>query len=380
MAETMLLIYLDLTGYSKNNELIQLDFFKKFQQEIDSILYEELTNITSRAIAIPTGDGMIIGLTDSSDKHIKAVDFVFRIFKWCHENGYGMRCSVHAGPVHPVVDINRQNNIIGNSVNDAARMLAGTDDNTIVISKEFFRRFLQHDNQNFDDIIKIPGSEIRIEMLDEDTVLDKHSNIHNVVSVKITDGESTYGMDGKILTRHYTRLYAKDYPKAQSREKFIEQIENASHVVLYGIYHPNLIDILSSLKLKSRNSISFDVYFASSDLSKQLTNFFGQTDKIFDIEKRNETIIYIKSWAEKNLDFVTVNVYEYTDFPTFGLSAINFHQQDSGFIHASHYINSIKPEETPYIELAWKTKRPHPLYSFYSHIITNRIEKFRNVI
>jgi hypothetical protein len=186
MQATMLIIYLDLTGYSKNNELIQLDSFRSFQREIDRILYEELTNIASRATAIPTGDGMIVGLVESDRSHKKAIESVFRVFQWSAENGFQMRCSIHAGPVHAVVDINRNNNIIGNAINDAARMLAGTDDNTIVISHEFFRRFLTNGSSNLDDPISVPDSDLIIRRLDEDSVLDKHSNVHKVVSVSIT--------------------------------------------------------------------------------------------------------------------------------------------------------------------------------------------------
>lgn len=380
MPSNMLLVYLDLTGYSKNNELMQLDFFRSFQKEIDQILYEELTNVASRATAIPTGDGMIIGLSESPTAHVKAMELVFRVFQWTKREGYGIRCSIHAGPVHPVVDINRQNNIVGNSVNDAARMLAGTDDNTIVISQDFYRRFFASTNDPNTDNLPVAGSDLTMKRLDEDTVLDKHSNVHHVVSVELSKGGESYGGDGKILTRHYTRLYAHDFPKKQSRNQFIERISGASHVVLYGIYHPNTPDILSAIDLTVDTKIDIDIYFASADINDELQDFFVPNGPAMELSTRDDSLNRIRSWARAHKSQVQIGLYEYRKLPTFGLSAIDYRSQDHGFIHVSHYIRGVEPEETPYIELTWKTKKPHPLYQFYSKVISGTVERERTQI
>lgn len=125
MAETSILIYFDLVGYSKNNEIIQVDFFKGFQKELHHLLYDEIMAPEQEAILIPTGDGMIIGLKENekNERYLRAIEVVVKVFKWSEMNNVGLRCAVHVGSVNRLKDINRQDNIIGNTINDAARML-----------------------------------------------------------------------------------------------------------------------------------------------------------------------------------------------------------------------------------------------------------------
>ena len=84
--KSYIIIYLDLVGYSKNNEPIQVDLFKKFQKQIHHVLYDEI--IQEKCILIPTGDGMIIGLEDDTlNAYLLSLELVTDIIDWTKKNG-----------------------------------------------------------------------------------------------------------------------------------------------------------------------------------------------------------------------------------------------------------------------------------------------------
>ena len=136
MKEVYFIIYLDLVGYSKNNEPIQVRFFKKFQREIHHLLYDDIIN--HDCILIPTGDGMIIGIKNSNDDDfLKSIDIVVGIINWANQNNSKLRSSIHVGDVNLLIDINKNKNIVGNTINDAARMLSGAEDGSNNSKQDF---------------------------------------------------------------------------------------------------------------------------------------------------------------------------------------------------------------------------------------------------
>jgi hypothetical protein len=386
MQRDAIIIYLDLAGYSKNNELIQVDFFNSFQQEIHYVLYQEINSPQKNVILIPTGDGMIIGLLvaeDGSSKVEAAFKLVVRIFQWTANNESAIRCSLHSGSVNTLRDINRQDNIIGNSVNDAERMLSGADVNTIVISKTFFDKYIRRPDWEFNTDYRLANSPYNYRILDEDYIHDKHNQVHRVLTVAIRKNGEVFGEKGQLLTRYFSRMFSHEYSKiANLRESFLPKIQLAQEIDLFGIFHPNTPKILENIQASSAKRVNVRVYYAADGLADEITKFFESESSNLKLSTKKSSLSAITQWIEQHesKSFIALRIYEYVDIPSFGASAIDINDSGNGFIHISNYLRGVAPEETPYVELYWKTRTKPPLYDFYLNYLRDRVLGKGNII
>lgn len=378
MSETSILIYFDLVGYSKNNEIIQVDFFKGFQKELHHLLYDEIMASEQKAILIPTGDGMIIGLKENekNDRYLRAIEIVIKVFKWSEKNKVGQRCAIHVGSVNRLRDINRQDNIIGNTINDAARMLGGADDGSIVVSKDFFYKYLRSSEWTI-GIEYILPNDYMFTLLDEDVVIDKHSEVHTVFSIELKDKDGyKCGGEGRILSKYDFTIYSKEYPKLKNmEERFFSIVRNGEDINLVGIYHPNTPKILDNIYAKGNKIVTLNIYYAADSLREEIKAFFGSDSGNLDFTNKEKSISEVKEWQEKysGKEYVNLNIFEYQAVIPLGAATVDINTYGKGFIHVSNYLKGVRPEDTPYIELMWKTRKTTPLYAFYSNYLKKQI-------
>ena len=374
MKEVYFIIYLDLVGYSKNNEPIQVGFFRKFQREIHHLLYEDI--LKNDCVLIPTGDGMIIGIKNDKDDHyIKCIDLVINIIDWALNNESRMRSSIHVGDVNLLTDINKNKNIVGNTINDAARMLSGAEDDSIIISKSFHDKYLRNGRVVIGKNNEI-NKDISFVLIDEDSIIDKHSFEHNVYNVIFIKGEKKYGKECKILTKYFTTVYSSDYPKKDNlRDSFFNRVENCSELILFGIYHPNTPKILEKISHNNFRRIQIQIYFASDELENEIRSFFNSSDTGLTTSTKRESLKLINKYKSENPK-LDIKIHEYKSFYPFGFSMVDKDVKGNGFIHFSNYLTGIIPADTPYIEVEYKTNIFPPLYKFYKDYISNL---FRNI-
>ena len=373
MKEVYIIVYLDLVGYSKNNEPIQISFFKKFQRELHHILYEDI--IKNDCILIPTGDGMIIGIKNDQDfDFLKSINLVIEITKWAHLNNSELRSSIHVGDVNLLIDINKNKNIVGNTINDAARMLSGADNNSIIVSKSFYDKFLRKEAVVIGENCSI-NKEISFIIVDEDTIIDKHSFEHNVYNIVFIENDVEYGNKCKIITKYFTPVYSTDYPKKENlRKSFFKRVSRCTELVLFGIYHPNTPEIIENITSNDYRDIKIEIYYASDALEDDILKFFGTKNNDYKIETKKKSINKLLEMKDLNPKLI-IDLYEYNSFFPFGFSMIDKDIKGCGFIHFSNYLNGIVPANTPYIEVEYKTNVYPPLYKFYKDYIENILTK-----
>ncbi len=299
MKEVYIIVYLDLVGYSKNNEPIQITFFKNFQRELHHILYEDI--IKNDCILIPTGDGMIIGIKNNQDfDYLKSIYLVIEITKWAHSKDSKLRSSIHVGDVNLLVDINKNKNIVGNTINDAARMLSGADDDSIIVSKSFYDKYLRSGTVVIGENNPI-NEKISFIIVDEDIVIDKHSFEHNVYNIVFINDGIEYGNKCKILTKYFTPVYSSDYPKKENlRKAFFKRVKRSTELVLFGIYHPDTPGIIENITSNNYRDIKIKIYYASDELEDTILNFFDTTNVEYKIKTKKESIKKILKIKELN--------------------------------------------------------------------------------
>jgi len=381
MAENYVLIFFDVVGYTKNSETEQIKLFMGFQKELDRILYDEIMSTSHAAVFIPTGDGMIIGLKEDDikpKKYQSAIEVISDIYKWSDECGVSLKCSIHVGSVNRLKDINRQYNIIGNTINNASRMLGGADNDSIIISKEFFYNYIRRGDYCVGDEFHLPNG-CSIKLLDEDVVVDKHGESHNVFSVQLKTMDGfTCGGEGRILSKHDITVYTKEYPKLKiMNEKFFSIVRSGTDIHLIGIYHPNTPSILKNIRTSDSKTVDINLYYAPNALQEEIETFFNSRTGNLDFKKKEKSIREVKAWYEGfcGKENVNLQIYEYKTMPSFGASLVDIGIQGKGFIHVSNYVRGVIPQDTPYIELHWKTQRMSPLYRFYSTYIRKKFQE-----
>lgn len=376
MASSYIVVYLDLVGYSKNNDPIQVNLFKKFQKEIHHILYEEI--LDESCVLIPTGDGIIVGIENKriDISYLRSFDLVTGIIRWTKSNSCNVRCSIHVGDVNILKDINRMKNIVGNTINDASRILSGSNDGGIIISKLFFETFLVSKDYKFGKKIQINDSWHYV-ISDEDTVIDKHSKEHNVYNIVLYEKDIAYGSLEKILTKYSANIYSTEYPKKKNlTESFFAKVESAVELDFIGIYNPSLPHILEKLDFSVPRHVNITILYASDKLTSSLEEFFGSSTENLDWKRKAESLQNIVEWHSKNKhkESIQLKIFEYDRILPFGASMVDKGIQNKGFIHVSNYFPKVLPALTPYIEVEWKTNNMPPLFSFYSRYLKSLLQ------
>jgi hypothetical protein len=376
-----IIVYLDLVGYSKKQETVQLDLFKSLQKEVSYILNNRTSD--DNTIAIPTGDGMIIGLKDDlQDTYLEVLNFIVNIYQWETKTNEKLRVSIHVGTINIIEDINGNNNMVGDIINNTSRMLDGAQDGSLVISKEFGELYLNAKDIALEDEIAIDDT-LSFKLIDEDSIIDKHGFRHFVYGVVIHKNGTQYGQKTRILNKYFTNIYSTDYPKQQNLvSSFLTKVKNCSTLTLFGIYQPSVLKIIECIDITENKTVVINIYYASDRLKNEIEYFFNETSNNLDVSKKSESQKSINKWHQNHRykKNIKINILEYQEFYPFGFSMIDHDISQKGFIHFSNYLPQVIPEDTPYVEVEWKTKNMPPIYRFYYDYIKENILENKNIL
>ena len=363
----LFIIDLDLVNYSTTSGIKQSDFFVDFQSQIILILKSlKIRN----CIKIPTGDGMILGIPENDIKttFIKCTDFVIRLTNWAKEHSYSFRAAINYGNACIIKDVNHNKNLVGNLINDTARIISAGDSGAIIIHENVYKECLRS------EIAYIKEHDFSI--FDEATVLDKHHFTHHVYSLHITYGGKTYGSNNKIHLNYITQVEAPDIPKDENLKNiFFERIKKATEITFYGIYNPSVSSTLKNLDVSDSRKVKVTVIYAADSLEDNIRDFFGSSTDKLDFSNKQKSIDDVKSWLNSLPSGHNVNLklFEYDFMPNFGASFIDSDISGKGFIHISNYLRGVLPKDTPYFELNYHANKMPFLYKFY-------YEHFKNIL
>jgi len=261
-------------------------------------------------------------------------------------------------------------------------MLSGANDGSIVISKEFYEKYLKRFASNSNTIIPI-NDIFSFNLIDEDSVIDKHGYEHFIYSIVLYKENVAYGIESKILNKYFTNIYSTEYPKKENfYNSFIEKVKHCDSLVLFGIFHPSTINILKNIDTNANKEIHVDIFYASDILLDEIKNFFKTNIDELNIKSKKQSLQDITTWYRQhpNKKNIKLRIFEYQMFYPFGFSMINGNIPKKGFIHFSNYILGVLLEHTPYVEVEWKTNNMPPIYKFYHDYINSIVVKQKNII
>jgi tetratricopeptide (TPR) repeat protein/class 3 adenylate cyclase len=127
--KTAHILFLDIVGYSKlkaNQQVKAIDTLNRIVESVIASLPLE------RRLALPTGDGMAIAFLENPESPLLAA---CRIAPKVMEAGIPLRMGMHIAPVYVVKDIKQEENIVGDGINLAQRVMDCGDAGHILASK-----------------------------------------------------------------------------------------------------------------------------------------------------------------------------------------------------------------------------------------------------
>ena len=161
-------LFFDVVGYTKQSVNKQIKVKKQFNQLLSDCLTAQSDD---DRIILDTGDGAAIGFLQHPEDALK-VAMQFR--KTVMANGHNdfpdliVRVGIHLGPVNIIQDVNGQNNMVGDGINDAQRVMSFAGIDQIYISRSFYD-FVSRLSDEYTDLFQYRGLQ-----------QDKHGREHPV--------------------------------------------------------------------------------------------------------------------------------------------------------------------------------------------------------
>ena len=176
-------LFIDIVGYSKQTVAEQLELKRK----CNSLLAEALGNISERSrIILDTGDGAAVTFFGAPENAL------FAALRTADGSGdLPLRLGVNLGPIRVVKDLNGQENVVGDGINVAQRVMSFCEPDQLLVSRSFYEvaRRLAPD---YVDLFVRHGEHA-----------DKHQRTHEVYSLVADARTRLSGQEAEWLERTY---------------------------------------------------------------------------------------------------------------------------------------------------------------------------------
>jgi len=123
-------LFLDIAGYSQLGVSDQI----KLKQKFNEVLAGSLADMEARdRVVIDTGDGAAIAFLDDPERALFAAIAIFD-----NVGELPVRMGINLGPVYLAKDINGQDNVIGDGINVAQRVMSFAQKRELLVSRSFY--------------------------------------------------------------------------------------------------------------------------------------------------------------------------------------------------------------------------------------------------
>jgi serine/threonine protein kinase len=174
------LMFLDIVAYSK----CSVDEQFSLKSEFNQIIASKLSHIPQDSrITLDTGDGAAICFMGDPEEVLHAAEEIQGLL--LAQQRLQVRMGLHIGPIRVLNDLNNRNNLIGDGINVAQRVMSFAENNQLVVSRAFY------------DVVSCltDNAARRFRHLGEH--LDKHDRAHDLYEV-ISGAEETDPADKTI--------------------------------------------------------------------------------------------------------------------------------------------------------------------------------------
>jgi tetratricopeptide (TPR) repeat protein/class 3 adenylate cyclase/TolB-like protein len=131
--EMAYVLFTDIVGYSRLATDTQQNLVRRFQRIVRETAEFQRAQKDDRLVSLPTGDGMALAFFTDPESPIRCSLAIATALKTVPE--IQLRMGLHAGPVYRVKDINGNQNVAGEGINIAQRVMDCGDAGHILLSK-----------------------------------------------------------------------------------------------------------------------------------------------------------------------------------------------------------------------------------------------------
>jgi class 3 adenylate cyclase len=156
-------LFLDIAGYSQKGVADQI----RLKQSFNAMLAASLENVEAHErVIIDTGDGAAIAFLGDPESALFAALAVFD-----NVGELPVRMGINLGPVYLSRDINNQENVIGDGINVAQRIMSFAEPGGLLVSRSFY------------EVVLLLSGEYATMFKQEGARADKHNRSHELYAV-----------------------------------------------------------------------------------------------------------------------------------------------------------------------------------------------------
>jgi class 3 adenylate cyclase len=156
-------LFLDIVGYSTHG----VDEQVRLKRKLNSVLNDALDQVPpSDRITVDTGDGAAISFLENPEAALFAALVVLD-----HASEVPVRMGINLGPVTLMHDINGRDNMVGDGINAAERVMSFAKDGQLLVSRSFYE-VVRHLSHEYADLFR-----------EQTPVSDKHGRYHEIYAM-----------------------------------------------------------------------------------------------------------------------------------------------------------------------------------------------------
>ena len=161
-------LFLDIVEYSRQSVSEQ----QRLKQRFNTLLGKAMRPVPSRErVTVDTGDGAAVAFLGNPEDAVQVATTMRDAALAESDNLLKVRCGLNLGPVRLVKDINGRQNLIGDGINVAQRIMDFADTGQILASRSFVE-VVSHLSEDYASLFSYQGQRT-----------DKHSREHRLYSV-----------------------------------------------------------------------------------------------------------------------------------------------------------------------------------------------------
>jgi class 3 adenylate cyclase len=217
-------LFLDIAGYSQKGVAEQI----RLKQSFNAVLAASLDNVDARErVIIDTGDGAAIAFLGDPESALFAALAVFD-----NVGELPVRMGINLGPVYLARDINAQQNVIGDGINVAQRIMSFAEAGELLVSRSFY------------EVVQLLSGDYATMFRQEGARSDKHNRAHELYSV------SQAVRVGRRVAEAQARMRAKRAAppaRAPAAEEAARVSDAGTHFIISGTTRQSVDAILERM-------------------------------------------------------------------------------------------------------------------------------------
>lgn len=362
------IIFTDIVEFSKKSTHEQKRLIDSLTGEVANELRSLLNPPLEKPgiIALPTGDGMALGLlhqsNDAWDRET-ILGLVLKLHQWAYGlstegDSVRLRIGVHVGAVQLITDINGSPNICGNTINYAQRVMDAAGPQQTLLSEAAFKEYVG------DISVKLSSpllpEDVQMSFDGPTEVFAKHDLLIPVYSLKL---DKPYCSNEEPQGKELVRLSLTPLPK-DIVGSFSDNIAQAKDIAFIQYTGNRLLERIDQGKIKFSDDLKRLWIFMPAPQSYQKLRLASDQAKP---ELVKDCVAQWRQFLKKlkaDRPGVDIKLGLFEEPPYLGASFIDW-DRPKGAIHVSPNVWNVAATKCPGYDLSWIGQRPSDVYEAY---------------